>query len=294
MRGACDHRQRTRLMEPVPEVPIEQVTVFATGLDHPEGLAFDREGHLWAGSESGQIYRIDPSGKVEVITIVEGFCCGLAFSPADELFLCHPRMGIVKIERDGKFSVFADQAAGQRIAYANFGVFDRAGNYWVTDSGNWKKQNGYLLRFTPDGQGKVAAGPFGYANGLALSADEKTLFMVESDRDRIFRFDVSADGSVGEAKVYAENVGRLPDGLALDAEGNLYATCYASDEIHRFSPNSERAVVIYDRHALTVGGPTNVAFGGKDFDEIFVANLCRYTITRFRAGRKGQPLANAR
>lgn len=281
-------------MEPVPEVPIEQVTVFATGLDHPEGLAFDREGYLWAGSESGQIYRIDASGKVEVITNVEGFCCGLAFSPADELFLCHSRLGVVKIERDGNFSVFADHAAGQKIAYANFGLFDGKGNYWVTDSGNWKKQNGYLLRFTPDGQGTVAAGPFGYANGLALSADEKTLFMVESDRDRILSFEVNADGSVGEAKVYAEDVGRLPDGIALDADGNLYATCYASDEIHRFSPSGERAVLIYDHHALTIGGPTNLAFGGKDFDEIFVANLCRYTITRFHAGRKGQPLANLR
>ena len=281
-------------MEPVPEVPIERVTVFASGLDHPEGLAFDREGYLWAGSESGQIYRIDPTGKVEGITMVEGFCCGLAFSPDDELFLCHARLGIVKIGRDGRFSVFADRAAGHRIGYANFGVFDRRGNYWVTDSGNWKKQNGYLLRFTPEGQGTVAAGPFGYANGLALSADEKWLFLVESDSDRIFRLSVNADGSLGETEVYAENVGRLPDGLALDGEGNLYATCYASDEIHRFSPSGERAVVIYDRYALTVGGPTNVAFGGDNFEDMFVANLCRYTITRFHLGRRGQPLANAR
>lgn len=279
-------------MEPVPQIPVEEITVFATGLDHPEGLAFDRDGYLWAGSESGQIYRIDQQGKVEVITRVEGFCCGLAFSPADELFLCHPRLGVVKIDRDGSFSVFADHAAGQRIVYANFAVFDRAGNLWVTDSGNWKKHNGYLLRFTPDGRGHIAAGPFGYANGLSLSADEKHLFMVESDSDRILRFDVQANGSVGAPTVYAENVGRLPDGLALDAEGNLYATCYASDEIHRISPSGERAVMVYDRYSIKVGGPTNVAFGGENFDELFVANLARYSITRFRAGKKGQPLVN--
>ncbi|MGH9522355.1 MAG: SMP-30/gluconolactonase/LRE family protein [Terriglobales bacterium] len=235
---------------------------------------------------------MDPQGKVEVIARVDGFCCGLAFSPADELFLCHPRLGVVKICRDGSHSVFADHAAGQRIAYANFAVFDRAGNLWVTDSGNWKKHNGYLLRFTPDGKGTIAAGPLGYANGLSLSADEKRLFMVESDSDRILRFDVNPDGSVGAPQVYAENVGRLPDGLALDAEENLYATCYASDEIHRFSPSGERVVMVYDRYGLTVGGPTNVAFGGKDFDELFIANLSRYTITRFRAGKKGQPLVN--
>ena len=279
-------------MEPVPQIPVEEVTVFATGLDHPEGLAFDRDGFLWAGSESGQVYRIDPQGKVEVIARVDGFCCGLAFSPADELFLCHPRLGVVKIGRDGSYSVFADHAAGQRIVYANFAVFDRAGNLWVTDSGNWNKHNGYLLRFTPDGKGSIAGGPFGYANGLSLSADEKTLYMVESDSDRILRFDVGAGGSLGGPRVYAENVGRLPDGLALDAEGNLYATCYASDEIHRISPSGERVVIAYDRYSIRVGGPTNVAFGGENFDELFVANLARYSITRFRVGKKGQPLVN--
>jgi len=279
-------------METMPEIPIEQVTVFAGGLDHPEGLAFDRQGYLWAGSESGQIYRIDRQGKVEVMAQVEGFCCGLAFSPADELFICHSRLGVIKIGANGSSSVFANHAGGQPIVYANFAVFDRAGNLWVTDSGNWKKQNGYLLRFTPDGNGRVAAGPLGYANGLALSADERRLFMVESDRDRILQFDVHADGSLGAPQIYAEDVGRLPDGLALDAEGNLYATCYASDEIHRICPTGESSLLAHDRYGLMLGGPTNLAFGGEDFDELYVANLSRYAITRFCAGRRGQPLVN--
>ena len=141
-RRTGSQQRKAAWMAAEPEIPIEQVSVFATGLDHPEGLAWDREGFLWAGSESGDVYRIDPNGKVQVIARVEGFCCGLAFSPKDELFLCHPRLGIVNIGRDGKHSIFADEAGGHRIAYANFAVFDRAGNLWVTDSGNWKKQNG--------------------------------------------------------------------------------------------------------------------------------------------------------
>ncbi len=277
---------------PEPEVPLEQISIFASGLDHPEGLAFDRQGNLWAGGEAGQIYRIDPQGQVKQIAELPGFCCGLAFSPQDELFVCHARVGVVKVARDGSWSVFADHAAGQKIVYANFGVFDRAGNFWLTDSGNWKKQNGYLLRLSPDGQGRVMAGPFGYANGLALSADEKTLFMAESDSNRILRFEIGPNGEPGAPRVFAEQVGRLPDGLALDADQNLYATCYASDDIHRFSPQGKRSLVAHDPYGITVGGPTNVAFGGPNFDELFAANLSRYVITRFRAGRRGQPLAN--
>src|SRR5437762_2810927 len=120
-------------------------------------------------------------------------------------------------------------------------AFDRAGNYYVTDSGNWKKNDGFLLRFNPNGDGKIIGGPFGYANGLALSADERSLFMVDSNTDSVLRFELRADGSVGPAERYAEGCGRFPDGLVLDAEGNLYVCCYASDEIWRISPAREKS-----------------------------------------------------
>jgi gluconolactonase len=277
-----------------PELPIESFEIFATGIDHPECLAFDRHGDLWAGGEAGQIYRISPQGSVQLVTTMGGFCGGLAFSPGGELFVCNPSLGIVRVKPSGEFSVFASSAGGHKLICPNYGLFDSAGNYYVTDSGNWKKNNGYLLRFTPDGRGEVLAGPFGYANGLALSADEKDLFMVESNTDSVFRFDIKAGASVGPPERYATECGRFPDGLALDADGNLYVCCYASDEIWRISPAREKTLFAWDRWAILLGSPTNMAFGGKDFDQLYVANLARTTITRARVGRKGQPLANQR
>ena len=53
---------------------------FAEGLDHPEGLAFDADGILWAGGELGQIYRIDSRGRVKEIARLGGFCLGFTFS----------------------------------------------------------------------------------------------------------------------------------------------------------------------------------------------------------------------
>ena len=75
----------------------------------------------------------------------------------------------------------------------------------------------FRLRFATDGRGEVVGGPFGYANGLALSADERHLYMVESDTDSVLRFEIGADDRLGDPEVYAEGVGRFPDGLALDA-----------------------------------------------------------------------------
>ncbi len=278
-------------MQP-PEIPIDAFSVFAAGVDHSECVAFDGTGILWAGGEAGQIYRISADGKPELITTLGGFCGGLAFSPSDELHVCNPSHGIVRVKANGEWSVFASHAGDHKLICPNYGVFDSAGNYYVTDSGNWRKRNGWLIRYTPDGHGEKLAGPLGYANGLALSADERRLYMVESDTDSVLRFEIRADQTLGPAEVYATECGRLPDGLTLDREGNLYVCCYASDEIWRISPAREKALFAWDRWAILLGSPTNMTFGGTDFDELYVANLARTTITRAKVGRKGQPLAN--
>jgi len=279
---------------PEPEIPIERFEIFATGLDHPECVAFDRAGNLWAGGEAGQVYRIDPNGKVEKIIEIGGFTGGVACSPIDDaVYVCNPAHGVVRVEPDGRHSVFATGTAEHKMICPNFLVFDRRGRLYVTDSGVWKKQNGSLLRFDPDGKGKVISGPHGYANGLAMTADERTLYMAESNTDRVLRFDLTEGGEVGPPEVYAESVGRLPDGMSLDEAGNLYVACYASDEIWRISPDRKKTLLAWDHFAILIGRPTNLAWGGANRDVLYIANLGRYTIARVAlTGVRGQKLAN--
>lgn len=278
----------------IPEIPIDRFEVFATGIDHAECVAFDRDAALWCGGEAGQVYRIDGSGKHQTVANLGGFCAGLAFSPSDELFVCNSALGVVHVSRSGKFEVFADRVSSSPITCANFAVFDGAGNLYLSDSGKWMQHNGNLLRFSPDGKGEILAGPFGYPNGLALSADGRQLFMIESETNSIQRFSLREDGSLSAAEQYATEVGRFPDGLALDAAGNLYASCYASDEIHRIAPDQAHTLFAYDPWGIKLGAPTNMAFGGPGFEYMYVANLGRTTITRAHVDRRGQPLANQR
>lgn len=278
-----------------PEIPIESFAVFAREVDHAECIAFDRDGNLWAGGEAGQIYRITADGRTKLVANLGSYSAGIAFSPIEEdLVVCNPNLGIVRVRKDGNFSVFASHCGAHKLICPNYGLFDSRGNYYVTDSGLWKERSGFLLRYTPDGRGEILAGAFSYPNGLALSADEKNLFLVESRTDSVHRFEIRADGSLGPAELYVSECGRFPDGLALDAKGNLYVCCYASDEIWRISPSREKILFAWDRWGILLGSPTNMAFGGADFDELYVANLARTTITRARIGRKGQPLANQR
>src|SRR3954468_8907321 len=117
-----------------PEISIDRFEIFASGLDHPECCAFDRDGNLWAGGEAGQLYRIDASGQVATIANLGGFCCGVALSPDDsDIFACVSAVGVVRVSKDGEKSVFATHAGSHKIVAPNYLMFDRLGRLYVTD-----------------------------------------------------------------------------------------------------------------------------------------------------------------
>jgi len=248
----------------VTEIDITRFEIFASGLDHPEGLAFDHDGSLWAGGEAGQIYRIDPDGRNELVAECGGFSLGLAFSPDGELFVCNSQHGVLRVDPSGRWEVFA-----RGMICPNYPAFDRRGNLWVSDSGQWKQNNGRVLRFQMDGSSEIMVEQMGYANGLCFDGDG-TLYIAESDSRRVVRLDGS---------VVAEEVGRTPDGLAFGPDGSLFVACYASDDIWRITPGRQLRRFAHDLDAILLCRPANLAFHG---DYLYVANLGRTTIVRAR------------
>jgi gluconolactonase len=136
------------------------------------------------------------------------------------------------------------------------------------------------------------AGPFAFANGLALSADERFLYVVQSTRDNVLEIEIQADGNARGPRVYASGLARVPDGMAFDTAGNLYVTCYASDNVYQVSPRGKVRLLAYDPAGTMIARPTNVAFGGPNFDQMFFANLGRWHVCQAPAGVRGQLLAN--
>jgi gluconolactonase len=84
----------------------------------------------------------------------------------------------------------------------------------------------------------------------------------------------------------------VPDGIAFDDAGNLYITCYAPNAIYKLSPERELSLLVDDWEAHTLSNPTNIAFGGRDFDQLFTSNLGRWHVNRIDLGVKGLPLAS--
>ncbi|TAM81129.1 MAG: SMP-30/gluconolactonase/LRE family protein [Acidobacteria bacterium] len=224
-----------------------------------------------------------------------GFCGGLAFSSDEVLFVCVPGEGVFRVTTSGRQEIFATEASGVKVAEPNFQVFGGSALLYVTDSGAWKGNIGRLLRFDSNGVGTEITGGFGYANSLALSRDECCIFMAESDTRKIYRILLKDGPPVADrVEIYAETPGAVPDGLALDEEQSLYVTCYGSHALYRIDPARSVHLCAHDPNGMMLGGPTNLAFGGPDFDWIYVANLCRWTVTRTRLGRKGLPPVNLR
>jgi gluconolactonase len=277
-----------------PIVPVGEIKIHAEGLDHPEGLAFDRDGDLWAGGEAGQLYRIRDGGAT-VMGNLGGFCLGITISRQQEIVVCNSGLHCVQwVDRLGRVMRTIDRVDGRPLRTPNFSVFDDEGNLYFSDSGTWGEANGDVFRVRESGMIEHLAGPFSFANGLAMSADGGALFVAESQRDRVTRVEIRKDGSAGAHDVYASGLQRIPDGLALDAEGDLFVTCYATDCIYRVRPDGHAELFAYDPEGTILARPTNIAFGGEGRTTMFVANLGRWHIASIAAEHSGQPLAGDR
>jgi gluconolactonase len=129
---------------------------------------------------------------------------------------------------------------------------------------------------------------------MALDANERFLYIAQSHTDDVLRVEIRPDGSAGHREVYAKGLERVPDGLAFDVAGNLYVSCYASDNIFRVSPDRTVSLLAYDRDGTTLARPTNIAFGGPENQFLYAANLGRWHINRVKLGVSGIRLANQR
>jgi gluconolactonase len=269
-------------------------TSFASGLDHPEGLAFDRHGFLWAGGEAGQIYRISADGKtVEAVANTGGFNLGLAFSPEGWLLVCDcSQHKLWRVDpATGKIRLFTETSGGRPLGHVNFPVFARDGCVYISESGTWGKRDGVVHRFTPNGRGEPWIGNISFANGLALDAAESALYVVQSTEDNVLRVPILADGQAGRPAVFASGVGHVPDGLAFDSQGALYVSCYGDNRIWRISSSGETTLLADDPTSVLINRATNIAFGGPRRRTLYIANLGGWHISQIKLPVAGQPLA---
>jgi gluconolactonase len=275
----------------------DKISLFADDLDHPECIAVHRDGSVWAGGEAGQIYRIPAQGgQWEEVANTGGFVLGIAFSPGCKwLAVCDSGKKCVwKLHPETfELRLFAKGCDSHQFNIPNYPAFDPAGNLYVSDSGEFNKVTGKILKFSPEGDGSVwHEGPFSFTNGMALGKDGKQLYVVCSWLPGVERITINGDGSAGDREVYCTMPRTVPDGIAFDMDENLYVSCYIPNAIYKISKDRVSTLLWEDWEAHTLSNPTNIAFGGENMDQLFTANLGRWHINKIDLGIKGLPLVS--
>ena len=279
-----------------PLLPISRATVFFDGifstprLQHPEGVAVASDGAVWCSSENGQILRIAPGGSgITEIATTGGFTLGLAFDGDRALYACDLRHAAVfRLDLPTRALT---RLAAPGIRIPNFPVVDhRRSRLLVSDSHAFDTPGPGIWAFDlAGGPGRLwYDAPLVFANGMALTADGAALLVAETFARRIVCVAIEPDGKPGQVTPFAVDLPGLPDGLAIDAMGQVYVGCYEPSRILRLAPEGGAAAIyVSDETAHMLAHPTNLAFRGSD---LFTANLGRWHVTRIASDTTAVPL----
>lgn len=252
-----------------------------------EGPAYFPAGKylLWSDIPNDRIMRFDETdGSVSVFMQDGGNHNGHTVDREGRLVSCeHRERRVSRIEVDGSITTLASRYEGKRLNSPNDVVVKSDGSIWFSDPtyGIDSEYEGdkaeseigasYLYRIDgASGNVTAVATDFVKPNGLAFSPDESLLYVadtgashVENGPRHIRVFDVQADGTLSNGRLFAECEFGMFDGLRIDIDGNIWTS--AGDGVHCYTPQGELIGKI-----LTGEVVANVEFGGIKRNQLYI------------------------
>jgi gluconolactonase len=220
---------------------------------------------------------------------------GLAYDRQGRLLVCeHASSRLTRTEPDGSSTVLASHWQGRELNSPNDLVCASNGAIYFSDP-TYGRLDYYGLkrdlaldfrgvyRVAPDGTLSLLADDFGQPNGVCLSADERRLFVNDTDRGHIRVFDVAADDTLGGGQVWAEPRGEgrgAPDGMKIDSAGNLW--CCGPGGIHIFATDATPLGVLHVPETAA-----NFCWGDDDLKSLFIT--ASTSLYRVRVEVPGRP-----
>lgn len=186
----------------------------------------------------GHVYTVDHSGRLDQVFPVAAGPSGLAFQPDGSLLVVSQRdQKVLRRTTDGAVSTHAD-LAGLARHDANDIVLDSAGRAYVSSFGfdlaaGAAQAPAPLVLVEPDGAATIVADGLSFPNALVLTDDERTLLVSETEGHVITAFDRADDGKLGSGRVWADLGDLRPDGMCLDADGQLWIACLEAEAVVR-------------------------------------------------------------
>lgn len=237
-----------------------------------EGALWHQEHLLWVDIEGGSVHRFDPAtGRDEswqlgqaVGTVVPRACGGWILG-------AHLGVGVFSPDT-GQLKILADPAGGHAEMRCNDGKCDPRGRLFVGTIGMSKpRPPGALYRIDPDWRVTTIVPGTGTANGLAWSADRRTMYFIDTPTREVSAFDYDeVTGTVSDRRPavrFGEEERGRPDGMTIDANGNLWVALYDGGAVVCCDPRTGR---LLDRVEIPARRTTSCAFGGPGLRTLFV------------------------
>ena len=222
------------------------------------------------GTPSARLYRIEPDGSVSIARTDSG-TNGLALGPEGALYGASHALGaIVRFDLDDLAAApttVIGAYAGDRFDGPNDLVISTRGAIYFTDpdyqAPSPRPQEATRAYRFADGVLEVIAEDLTQPNGIALSLDERTLYLGHSGG--LVRYPLDEDGAIAGTRTSIAAITRGVDGLGRDCAGDLYVTTNGSVVVLRADGT--------ELGRLDAPGATNVAFGGLDGRTLYVTSL---------------------
>jgi gluconolactonase len=228
-----------------------ELTIIASGFRGTEGPVWHPAGYLtFVDLEGNQLLRWSPADGLQVLRGPNAHGNGCTLDERGRLVMCEgDSHSVVRLEADGNWTTLAQSWQGKRLNRPNDIIRRSDGTYFFTDPNLFvphaERQLGSsaVWRLAPDGRLDMVAVDLAFPNGLALSPDEKTLYVANSFLDErcmeerkqhavchhryLAAYDVAADGSLSNFRQVtdlASDAHDCPDGLKVDRNGIVFCT----------------------------------------------------------------------
>jgi gluconolactonase len=276
--------------------------VLASGFGLIEGPRIDDQNRLcFSDVTNGGVYRRSPNGAIETLIPKRRGVGGIAINHGGGV-VCSGR-NLIYFDETARTSreVFSEWE-GKPLKGINDIQPDAQGSIYCgtlefDPFSNRKPIPGSLFRVDPDGTVSKLWDGIEVTNGLGFSPDRKLLYHSDSGTRAVWVYDVQADRTVKDRRIFARLPEGIPDGLAVDAEGGVMVAVPEAGEVMRFKADGTLA----QRIKVPANMVTSLTFGGANLEELYIVTADnnddrqkKGTIFRMQAAIPGLAVPKAR